>query len=179
VTLLRRATGLAIAIGALALGATAEAQVYKWVDDQGVTHYGQRPAHEAPVPPKKLDIRVTGNDPAPLPGAICYTIQCQYERMRDDRLIRDEAWRKEVEARTKLISAQNEARAREAAVSAGPVITGVPVIVGRRVPYHLQQPHGVPHGIPHGVPGVHGVGAPVNPRAPQQPAEPQVRIRAR
>jgi hypothetical protein len=171
VGLFRRAALTGLALGVASLAAPAAAQIYKWVDAQGVTHYGQRPAHEAPSPPKKLDIRVTGNDPAPLPGAICYTIQCQYERMRDDRLIRDEAWRKEVEARTKLITAQNEARAREAAVSSGPAVTGVPVIVGRRVPIHLQRPHGV-HGVP-------GVGAPANPRAPQQPAEPQVRIRAR
>jgi len=173
----RRIAGIAFVLGIASVGVPAEAQVYKWVDEQGVTHYGQRPAHEAPSPPKKLDIRVTGNDPVQLPGAICYTIQCQYERMRDDRLIRDEAWRKEVEARTKLISAQNEARAREAAAAPGAAIAGVPVIVGRRVPYHLQHPHGVP-GV-HGVHDVHGVGRPVNPRAPQQPAEPQVRIRAR
>ncbi len=162
---------------ATAFGLPVEAQVYKWVDDRGVTHYGQRPASEAPSPPKKLDIRVTGNDPAPLPGAICYTIQCQYERMRDDRLIREESWRKEVEARTKLITAQNEARARETAASPGPVITGVPIVVGRGVPMLLQRPHGV-HGV-HGVDGVHGAGAPANPRAPRQPVEPAVRIRTR
>lgn len=157
-----------------AFATPAEAQVYKWVDDQGITHYGQRPAIEAPAPPEKLDIRVTGNDPASLPGSICYTIQCQYERMRDDRLLRDEAWRKEVEARATLIHAQNEARARESAASPGPVITGVPVIVGRRVPMLLQRPHGV-----HGADDVHGAGAPANPRAPRQPVEPAVRIRAR
>jgi len=169
VNIFRRAAGMALLLGAAALGAPAEAQVYKWVDDQGITHYGQRPASEARSPPKKLDIRVTGNDPAPLPGATCYTIQCQYERMRDDRLLRDEAWRREVESRTKLIAAQNEARARESAVAPGPVITGVPVIVGRRVPIHLQQR----------LHGVHGIPAPANPRAPQQPVEPQVRIRTR
>lgn len=164
----RRTAELVLFLAATFVGAPVEAQVYKWVDDKGVTHYGQRPAHEAPSPPKKLDIRVTGNDPAPLPGATCYTIQCQYERMRDDRLLRDEAWRRDTEARTNLIAAQNEARARETAVAPGPVITGVPVVVGRRVPYHVQRPH-----------GVHGTVAPVNPRAPQQPAEPQVRIRTR
>ncbi len=155
----------AVLLVACALGPPAQAQVYKWVDDQGITHYGERPANEARSPPRKLDIRVTGNDPAPLPGAVCYTIQCQYERMRDDRLIRDEAWRQEVEARTRLITAQNEARAREAVPSPGPVITGVPVIVGHRVPFLLQRPH--------------GVGAPTHPRVPRQPVEPQVRIRAR
>lgn len=166
----RRTVGTALLLTAIVAGAPAHAQVYKWVDEKGVTHYGQRPAHEAPSPAKKLDIRVTGNDPAPLPGATCYTIQCQYERMRDDRLLRDEAWRRETEARTNLIAAQNEARAREAAVAPGPVITGVPVIVGRRVPVHVQRPHGG-----HAVPGP----GPVNPRAPQQPVEPQVRIRSR
>lgn len=174
---LHRAACTAVLLAATVHGWPVEAQVYKWVDEQGVTHYGQRPASETPSPAKKLDIRVTGNDPAPLPGAICYTIQCQYERMRDDRLLRDESWRREVEARTKLIAAQNEARAREAAVSPGPVITGVPVIVGRRVPMLLQRPHGV-HGV-HGVDGVHGGGAPANPRAPRQPVEPSVRIRTR
>lgn len=167
-------------MAATAFGLPVKAQVYKWVDDQGVTHYGQRPASETLSPPKKLDIRVTGNDPAPLPGAICYTIQCQYERMRDDRLIREESWRREVEARTKLIAAQNEARAREAAASPGPVIAGVPIVVGRRVPILLQRPHGVhgAHGL-HGVDGLHGAGTPANPRAPRQPVEPAVRIRTR
>lgn len=168
---LHRAVCTTVLLAATAHGLPVQAQVYKWVDDQGVTHYGQRPASEAPSPAKKLDIRVTGNDPAPLPGAICYTIQCQYERMRDDRLLRDESWRLDVEARTKLITAQNEARAREAATSPGPVITGFPVVVGRRVPMLVQRPHGIP--------GIHGVGAPTSPRAPRQPVEPQVRIRAR
>jgi len=171
VNTLHRAACTAVFLVASALGPPVEAQVYKWVDDQGVTHYGQRPASEAASPAKKLDIRVTGNDPAPLPGATCYTIQCQYERMRDDRLIRDEAWRQEMDARTRLITAQNEARARDAAASPGPIITGVPVVVGRRVPLLLQHPHGVHGG--------RGVGAPTNPRAPRQPVEPQVRIRAR
>ncbi len=164
----RHTAGTLLLLAAAFAGAPADAQVYKWVDDKGVTHYGQRPAHEAPSPPKKLNIRVTGNDPAPLPGATCYTIQCQYERMRDDRLIRDEAWRKEMETRTNLIAAQNEARARDTAVAPGPLVVGVPVVVGRRVPYHVQHPH-----------AAHGTLPPVNPRAPQQPAEPQVRIRAR
>lgn len=164
----RHRVGTLLLVAAAFAGAPADAQVYKWVDDKGVTHYGQRPAQEAPSAPKKLDIRVTGNDPAPLPGATCYTIQCQYERMRDDRLIRDEAWRREMETRSNLIAAQNEARARDAAVAPPPVIAGVPVVVGRRIPYHVQRPH-----------GAHGTIAPVNPRAPQQPVEPQVRIRAR
>lgn len=163
----RHTVGTLLLLAAAFVGTPADAQVYKWVDDKGVTHYGQRPAQEAPSPPKKLKIRVTGNDPAPLPGATCYTIQCQYERMRDDRLIRDEAWRKEMETRTNLIAAQNEARARDTAVAPGPLVVGVPVVVGRRVPYHVQHPH-----------AAHGTMAPTNPRAPQQPAEPQVRIRA-
>jgi hypothetical protein len=156
----------AVVLGvAAAIASPAIAQVYKWVDENGVTHYGQRPAHGPSSQPKRLDIRVTGNDPAPLPGAICYTIQCQYERMRDDRLIRDEEWRKDTETRTRLIAAQNEAKARDAATAAGPVITRVPVIVGRRIPPYLQRPHGG-----HAVPGPQG------PVPPRQPAEPQVSI---
>jgi len=178
VTTLRRAVGSALLLASICIGTPVDAQVYKWVDDKGVTHYGQRPAQEATSALRKLDIRVKGNDPAPLPGATCYTIQCQYERMRDDRLIRDEAWRREMETRTKLIAAQNEARARESALVPGPLVTGVPVVVGRRVPILIQRPHGV-HGVgTHGV-GTHGVGAPTNPNAPQQPTEPHVRIRTR
>jgi hypothetical protein len=68
------------------------AQVYKWVDQNGVTHYGERPPASA-APASKLDIDLQGNGPAvPPPG--CYSIQCQYERLRADRLIREEEWRK-------------------------------------------------------------------------------------
>lgn len=162
----RRASAAAALLAIAIVATPASAQIYKWVDDNGVTHYGQRPGQEASSPPKKLDIRTTGNDPAPLPGATCYTIQCQYERMRADRLIRDEEWRKDMETRTRLIAAQNEARARETPTTAiGPVITGVPVIVGRRAPIQIQRPH--------------AVNGPVGPRPPEPPAEPRLRMRAR
>ena len=74
----------------------AVAQVYKWVDERGVTHYGERPAASAKA--SKLPIALQGNDPVD-PPAGCYTIRCQYERMRDDRLVREAEWRRDMQSR--------------------------------------------------------------------------------
>lgn len=94
----------------------AYAQVYKWVDADGVTHYGERPpAGAAPKPSdpparaKQLDIALTGNDPPQAVGPRC-DLNCQYERMRADRLQREESWRRDEEVRLKAVT---EARHRE------------------------------------------------------------------
>jgi hypothetical protein len=136
------------------------AQVYKWVDERGVTHYGEKPppasVRESRV--KSLDIELTGNDPPPRRGE-CYTIQCQYERMRADRLEREEESRKEWELRQRAAVAQKQAEAAAAAAQARaddrwsggrpiygrpiyrPVVPGVPG--GRPMP-QPQAPRGEP-----------------------------------
>lgn len=66
----------------------AAADVYRWQDDKGVVHYTQKPP--ANRPSTRLDIKVEATPPRrPPASAECHTIQCQYERLRDDRLITD------------------------------------------------------------------------------------------
>jgi|LNFM01.1.fsa_nt_gb hypothetical protein len=93
----------------MAIAAPASAQVYKWVDAQGRTHYGERPPEALDA--TKLGIQLEGNDPPDKPPG-CYTIQCQYERMRQDRLIREAEWRKEMETRARVAEAQRAAQQR-------------------------------------------------------------------
>lgn len=137
----------------------ASAQVYKWVDERGGTHYGEKPPasiRESRV--KSLDIELTGNDPPPRKGE-CYTIQCQYERMRADRLEREEELRKEWESRQRAAVAQKQADAAADAARARaddrwsggwpvygrpiyrPVVPGAP---GARPQPRPQAPRGEP-----------------------------------
>jgi hypothetical protein len=137
---------------ALLLAGPAWAQVYKWVDAEGRVHYGERPppAREA----DKLTIPLRGNDPVPRAGE-CYTIQCQYERMREDRLIREAAWQREMESRARVAESQRNTQTRPASPALPPYdpvyapIVRWPVIVA---PNPRPQP-------------------------PPQPAEPTVRLR--
>lgn len=151
-----------ILVGWLVAGAAvpigAPAQVYKWVDEKGVTHYGERPPAGA-APSRKLDITLQGNDPdVPPPG--CYTIRCQYERLRADRLIREEEWRKEMQVRAKVAESQRPAPTQ---TSPDPHPVGHPVYpVYHRRAVVLPRPSGP-------------VGSPGPGNGP--PAEPPVRIR--
>lgn len=116
----------------------ASAQIYKWVDANGVTHYGEKPP-DAGDPARQLDIRLKGNDPAPTATTECYTIQCQYERMRNDRLVRDAEWRREMETRARLAESRKRSEATETAWEDAPppyVVGGTfvrrPVVTPRR-----------------------------------------------
>lgn len=132
---------LAAAIaGAASFGPTAGAQIYKWVDDAGATHYGEQPP-AGPGPRRGrldvLDIRTIGNDPPATPDAVCQSIQCQYERMRKDRLIRDAEWRRNEESRARVASLRAEAAAAsqvaERPVDSRWVGGGVPIVARPRV----------------------------------------------
>ncbi|MFO1318905.1 MAG: DUF4124 domain-containing protein [Burkholderiales bacterium] len=146
---------LAVA-GALCV-ASARAQVYKWVDEQGVTHYGERPPVAA-GPSRKLDIALQGNDPTVRPPG-CYTIRCQYERMRNDRLEREEEWRKEMLVRAQVAESMRPAttqRSADPGWQGGPVYATVP---RRHAGVVRPQPPTMPH-------------------PPGPPPEPAVRIRS-
>lgn len=146
-------------VAAVSMGG-ANAQIYKWVDDKGRTHYGQQPPAASAAVPKKLDIEVTGND-LPRAAAICYSIQCQYERMRDDRLLREAEWRKDEESWAR-IAAQRRAAQEPPAPAVDPRWSGVYPgggIIGGRPIYRPRVP----------------IGGPV--RQPSAPAEPAVSIR--
>lgn len=65
---------------------TAHAQVYKWVDERGVTQYSDTPPSNG-AHSDALDIATTGYAAAPSDrGEACHTIRCQYERLRNDRI---------------------------------------------------------------------------------------------
>lgn len=132
---------LALAAFVLAAG-PASAQVYKWVDERGVTHYSERPPVAAKAKPaQKLDITLRGNDLPPSEQE-CSTIRCQYERLRRDRLLR-EADRREEE----------ETRARVAALTPAPAVPSTPatssVILDGYAPIYGRPIAGVrPHPLP-------------------------------
>lgn len=143
----------AISVGLVAavVMAGANAQVYKWVDDKGQTHYGQQPPTASVAKPKKLDIALTGNDPL-LSASGCYSIQCQYERLRDDRLLRDAEWRKDEESRAR-IAAQRRAAAEPPTPATDPRWSGVypgGAIIGGRPIYRPRVPLAVPTRPPSG-----------------------------
>ncbi|MFN8752071.1 MAG: DUF4124 domain-containing protein [Betaproteobacteria bacterium] len=151
-----------LALAAPAPG-VATAQVYKWVDERGVTHYGQKPPT---MPPRagidSLDIELTGNDP-PKRSGDCYSIQCQYERLRADRLERQEEQLKEWEARQRAATARKQADAAAAAAAAQSDDRW-----SRRSPIY---------GRPILRPAVPRVPAPTQPAASATPAEPGASLR--
>jgi hypothetical protein len=137
------------------------AQVYKWVDERGVTHYGQKPPS---MPPRagidSLDIELTGNDP-PKRSGDCYSIQCQYERVRADRMERQEEQLKEWEARQRAATARKQADAAAAAQSDDRWSRRSPIYYGRPI---LR-------------PAVPPAPAPTQPAASATPTEPGASLR--
>ena len=156
---------IATLAGVLCLAPTAGAQqVHKWVDEAGVTHYGERPPDGGAAKPGRhdvLDIRTTGNDPpASASTAICQTIQCQYERMRRDRLIRDAEWRRNEESRARVAAMRAEAsRSSTVETTVDPRwVGGSPIVVRPRV--IRARP-----------------GHPASPAPPSAPREPSVQLK--
>ena len=99
----------------------SRAEVYRWVDEKGGVHYGERPG--APRDAQRLDILLQGNDP-PETSLTCNTIQCQYERVRaeGERLRRnqresDAAWERELADRARRAERQRQAEGRSQAGS--------------------------------------------------------------
>jgi len=100
---------LLAALALLATG-TLHAQVYKWTDDKGRVHYGEKPPADRrskqmemnrEVPPNRQDGKAAGE---------CATIRCQYERLRNDRMVDDAERRAEREANAKRAALQPSAR---------------------------------------------------------------------
>ncbi len=138
-------------IAALAFCAPASAQVYKWVDAEGRTHYGERPPQALDA--TKLEIPLEGNDPRDKPPG-CYTIQCQYERMRQDRLIREAEWRKEMETRARVAETQRAAQQRATPSSQipyepayAPIYRRGVIVPGHQRPVPTQPPPAAEPGV--------------------------------
>jgi len=92
-------------------GGSAEAQVYKWKDANGVTHYGEKPPEGRPSKPMEIDRAPAGGESRnPKSAGDCATIRCQYERLRDDRMVEDAERRADDEANARRAAQQPQAR---------------------------------------------------------------------
>lgn len=92
--------------------------VYRWVDEHGTVHYGEKPPRSGRAV-TELDIELRRGYPPPVRQAgDCQSIHCQYERLRADRLIREEALRKDFEARMQAGAAQEAAARAQAQAQA-------------------------------------------------------------
>jgi hypothetical protein len=86
----RLLAGLLVVCGIAFAGIAAAQQVYKWVDDRGVTHYGEKPPSGRPS--QAIDATPSGWVREAGDAKECHTIRCQYDRLRSERL-QDEAQR--------------------------------------------------------------------------------------
>jgi hypothetical protein len=80
----------------------AAAQVHKWVDDDGRVHYADQPPASRPSQRLTIPAAAIG---ATAPG--CHTIRCQYERLRQDRLLREAEEREKDESRARIAALAN------------------------------------------------------------------------
>lgn len=94
----------------LALAAMAgESQVYKWKDANGVTQYGEKPPDGRPA--RSVDVgRETGVAREPAAAGDCASIRCQYERLRNDRMVDEAERRAERESNARRAAQQPTAR---------------------------------------------------------------------
>ena len=83
-----------VSLSLAAAGIVVAQPFYKWVDDKGVTHYGEKPPPGRAA--KEIDATPSGSTREPGEVKECHTIQCQYERMRAARL-QEEAERRATE----------------------------------------------------------------------------------
>lgn len=106
---------LAVAFGlccAIAWPAISYAQqVYKWVDEKGVTHYGEKPPGGRPA--QTIDATPSGYVRDPEEAPECHTIRCQYDRLRQQRM-QDEA---QQHAEDRAAAAQRTAHPRARGMS--------------------------------------------------------------
>lgn len=137
--------------------APASAQVYKWVDERGVTHYSERPPANAKArPTRKLDITLRGND-LPASEQECRTIRCQYERLRRDRLLREADQREEEESRARVAAISPPPAVPTGTPGGGVIVDGYAPIYARPVrsvrplplPLPLPLPSPLPLPVPH------------------------------
>jgi hypothetical protein len=97
--------GIGLALVAIA----GEPQVYKWKDANGVMHYGEKPPEGLTARPVDVgrDAGVTRNSAAP---GDCTSIRCQYERLRNDRLVEEAERRAERESNARRAARQPTVR---------------------------------------------------------------------
>jgi Domain of unknown function (DUF4124) len=86
-TRLTRLTHLTIACALLVVSGPAAAQVYKWTDENGKVHYGDKP--QGAKPATKIATPATGTQPAGTAASSslddCHTITCQGMRAEQQK----------------------------------------------------------------------------------------------
>jgi len=96
-------------IGLALAAAAGESPVYKWKDANGVTHYGEKPPEGRAA--RAVDVgRESSTTREATSGGDCVSIRCQYERLRDDRMVEEAERRAERESVAKRAAQQPAAR---------------------------------------------------------------------
>ena len=75
----------AIAFAALLAASTAHAQVYRWVDEQGKVHYGERPPSGAKASPVEDRLAAPPGAPAPKAAPDASQQERDFQRRRMER----------------------------------------------------------------------------------------------
>lgn len=88
----------------------ADPQVYKWKDANGVTHYGERPPEGRQSRSVEVSREPANARDAATAGSDCASIRCQYERLRNDRMVEEAERRAERESAAKRAAQQPAAR---------------------------------------------------------------------
>jgi hypothetical protein len=97
---------VAALIALVLLSPPASAQIYKWMDAQGQTHFSNVAPPQG-VKATVVDPNAKEGAPAPAPDSSeCYTIRCQGERMEERQRRREEADARESAQRTAAAAKQ-------------------------------------------------------------------------
>lgn len=95
--------GLAVLLFCLLIPSVSQAGTYRWVDENGQTHFGDRPPPDAASNEVKVDTAPAGSDAA---------ARERQQRMNDflEQSEKERAERNEAKAREEAMAAQQEAR---------------------------------------------------------------------
>jgi type IV secretory pathway VirB10-like protein len=80
-----RRVSAAIALAVLAAAVAAQAQVYRWVDEQGKVHYGERPPTGAKASPVQDKLAAPPGAPAPKAAPDASQQERDFQRRRMER----------------------------------------------------------------------------------------------
>jgi hypothetical protein len=80
-----RRVSAAIALAVLAAAVAAQAQVYRWVDEQGKVHYGERPPSGAKAKPVEDKLAAPPGSPAPKAASDASQQERDFQRRRMER----------------------------------------------------------------------------------------------
>jgi hypothetical protein len=114
----------AVVLAALFAAAAAQAQVYRWVDEKGSVHYGERPP--SGVAAKPVEDRISAPSDTPKPSRDTTQAEREFQQRRLEREQRDANERKRAEQAVQARAQCERDRTRLAQLSAARrVATGV------------------------------------------------------